>query len=320
MSLRGSPSPFSKENYALAETQNIFTKLIPKSAEGTKTDGVGKFLHYRKPFDLADKTIVRPNYDTLYSVAILDLIQDKGATNSHLKSLGTSNNNKRMKPSPTRVIIDTDPGVDDMMALLFALNCDELEIEGLTIVMGNHNDTDLLAQNACLALTICGRADGGIKVVKGARKPIVGEYHGQSGIEVHGGNGLGGISVPVEEINLSPLSHSHSCAAQFMVDTCNNYPGEVTIITLGPQTNIAHALELDPQFQHNVNRIAMMGGALHGRGNKAAAAEANVHNDPEAAKIVFASMPRILMAPLDVTCQVALQPLREQVRTDIKYT
>ena len=77
LSLRGSttPTPLTKENYALAETQNIFTKLIPKIAEGTKTDGVGKFLHYRQPFDPADKMVVRTNYDTLYSVAILDLTE-----------------------------------------------------------------------------------------------------------------------------------------------------------------------------------------------------------------------------------------------------
>lgn len=152
---------------------------------------------------------------------------------------------KRARSGRKRVIIDTDPGIDDMMALLFALKCDELTIEGLTIVMGNHNDVDLMSKNACLALTMCGRSKEELKVYKGACKPLQGDYDGHSGIEVHGENGLGNVDVPDSAIDLAPLDDSNTSAAQFMIDTCAKYPGEVTIIALGPLTNVAKAAQVN---------------------------------------------------------------------------
>jgi uridine nucleosidase len=216
-------------------------------------------------------------------------------------------------PHKHRVIIDTDPGIDDTMALLFALNCDQLDILGLTVVMGNNNDMELMAKNACLSLTMCGRGAEGIPVVKGASAPLSGDYTGQSGIMVHGDNGLGGVQVPEGIIDTTSMTDhrcnyhtahcmhtalkplrcvfrrlpcSHTSAAQFIVDTVALHPGEVTLIALGPLTNVARAIQLGGEpFRANLRALSLMGGSFTGRGNKTPAAEANVHNDPEAAKV-----------------------------------
>jgi inosine-uridine nucleoside N-ribohydrolase len=221
---------------------------------------------------------------------------------------------------PPRVIIDTDPGIDDMMALFLALES-PMQVEGITIVMGNNNDLDILARNACLALTICGRAEEGIKVVKGAANPLGGKYQGANAFVIHGKNGIGEVPVPEQgAVDLTALDHqykeaSENNAAQFLVDTCAKYPGEITIITLGPLTNIAKAIQLSDHFQHNVKSISMMGGVFNGKGNKTPCAEANIANDPKAAKIVFGAVKSITMAPLDVTHQLELKPLCSRLST-----
>jgi inosine-uridine nucleoside N-ribohydrolase len=211
---------------------------------------------------------------------------------------------------PMRVIIDTDPGVDDMMALVLALVSPEIRVEGLTIVMGNNNDQDLLAKNACLALNITSQADGSIPVVTGASKPLERPYGGQSGIEVHGTNALGNAPYPApfteENLSLAPLEHKHQSAAHFLSSHCAENQGEITIIALGPLTNVASAILLDKELSNNVKRVILMGGTVDGRGNITPAAEANVHNDPEAAKLVFQTFGDITMVGLNATRQMSL--------------
>jgi len=112
------------------------------------------------------------------------------------------------------------------------------------------------------------------------------------------------------------LIHKEKSAEQFIVDTCAKYPNEVSIITLGPLTNIAKALLLQPDLKNNIQHIYSMGGAFLIPGNVSSVAEANIHNDPEAAKIVFTSGIPITLAPLDVTHQVHLDsPFRNKIQT-----
>lgn len=197
---------------------------------------------------------------------------------------------------PERIIIDTDPGIDDSMAILLALASPEVQVEGLSIVFGNSGDVRMLARNACAVLELAERTD--IPVAVGATNPLVRPYHGR-GSTVHGSNGLG--DVPVPEPSKQPID---APAAHFIVDYCRAHPGEITLVTLGPLTNIALALRIQPDLPKYVRRLVMMGGAVSVPGNVNPVAEANIHNDPEAARLVFNAGWEITMAGLDVTMQV----------------
>src|SRR5215831_1392902 len=201
-----------------------------------------------------------------------------------------------------RVIIDTDPGVDDAFALLLAMCSPELKIEAITPVSGNV-PLELTLPNALRMVEIANRTD--IPVAAGARVPlarrlVTAEY-------AHGENGLGGTVFP--EPKTKPIS---TPAAMLIREIVRKYPGEVTLITLGPLTNIATALETDSELAGMVRGIVMMGGSLSG-GNITPAAEFNIYVDPEAAKIVFQSGIPITMVGLDVTRKTSLT--EDHVRT-----
>ncbi|CAF1340506.1 unnamed protein product [Adineta ricciae] len=216
-----------------------------------------------------------------------------------------------------RVIIDCDPGVDDSIAILLALSSpDEIQLEGITIVMGNHNNIDLLANNACLLLQMCGMSEH-IPIVKGANKPLTYAYHGHSGIKVHSENGIGNVKYPIENLNQIPLQkYSNLSAAQFLVEHVLNNPNEITICAIGPLTNLALAVSIGgDKFIKSVKRIVLMGGSIEGHGNKTAAAEANLANDPHAGRIVFDSFEDITMVGLNCTRQL---PLTDEIRHKIK--
>jgi len=215
------------------------------------------------------------------------------------------------------VIIDTDPGIDDAMALLLALSAHKrgtINIIGLTITHGNNNDVDLMAKNACFLLAVAGLSDA-IPVYKGCDGPIATDYHGHSGILVHGPNGMGGVPLPLEP-SLSPISPD-TTAAEFLVSACTAAPGTVTLITLGPLSNIATAISASPAFAPSVKRLYVMAGDTLCTGNKAPGAEANVHNDPEAAKLVFQNFPDIILAGLNATKHVHLSDdFRARIRDE----
>ncbi len=199
-------------------------------------------------------------------------------------------------PMPERILIDTDPGIDDAMAILLALASPEVQVEGVTVVFGNSGDVALLARNALAILELAGHT--GIPVAVGAANPLVRSYHGR-GSSIHGDNGLG--DVELSPPTASPIAQN---AAHFIIDTCLANPGEITLVTLGPLTNIALALHIRPDLPRYVRRLVMMGGAVNAVGNVSPVAEANVHNDPEAARLVFNAGWEITMAGLDVTMQV----------------
>jgi len=195
----------------------------------------------------------------------------------------------------SRVIIDTDPGVDDALALLLAMRSPELKIEGITPVAGNV-PLELTLPNALRMVEIAGRTD--IPVAVGAKGPLVRRL--VTAAQVHGENGLGGAVFP--EPTTKPIAQP---AAEFIRDTVRKNPGEVTLITIGPLTNIATALSSDSELAGMIPRLVMMGGSLSG-GNITPAAEFNIYVDPEAARIIFQSGIPITMVGLDVTRKTSL--------------
>jgi inosine-uridine nucleoside N-ribohydrolase len=220
-------------------------------------------------------------------------------------ALGAASNkssDSATRRGPFRVIIDTDPGVDDALALLLALRSPELKIEALTPVAGNV-PLDLTLPNALRMLEIAGRTD--IPVASGARAPLLRRL--VTATYAHGENGLGGAVFP--EPTTKPVAMP---AAEMICEIVRKYPGEVTLIGIGPLTNIATALNADPALAGLVRALVMMGGSLSG-GNVTPAAEFNVYVDPEAARIVFQSGIPITMVGLDVTRKTSLT--EDHVRT-----
>jgi len=178
--------------------------------------------------------------------------------------------------TPRRVIIDTDPGVDDAMAILLALNSPELKVEALSVVPGNVEAWQGL-ENALKIVSLAGRCD--IPVTSGAQHPlnqklITAQYW-------HGQNGLAGVELPTTKCKADSRF-----GPDLIIELVHRYPHEVTLIPIGPLTNIALAVSKDPSIVPLVKDIVIMGGSVSG-GNVNGAAEANIYGDPEAASIVF---------------------------------
>jgi len=195
----------------------------------------------------------------------------------------------------TRVIIDTDPGVDDALALLLAMRSPEVSIEAITPVAGNV-PLDLTLPNALRIVEAAGRTS--IPVAAGATGPLV--RHLVTATYAHGRNGLAGSIFPTPTTPPSRLN-----AAQMIREVVRRYPHEVTIVGIGPLTNVATALRADPGLASLILRIVIMGGSLSG-GNITPAAEFNIYVDPEAAQIVFQAGIPLTMVGLDVTRKVIL--------------
>ncbi len=212
-----------------------------------------------------------------------------------------------------KIIIDTDPGVDDSMAILFALRSPELEVVGLTSVFGNA-DVENTTLNALRLVELEGC--GHIPVAKGAGYPIV-RPRGRLGTFVHGEDGLGNTNQPLPKGK--PLDIP---AAQFIVETILDHPGEITLVPVGPFTNIGLALLLAPEIAKKVKEVVIMGGSAYNRGNASPAAEANAHNDPEATRLVFSAGWPLTMVGLDVTykCIMTQEYLEDLFRTGNRAT
>jgi inosine-uridine nucleoside N-ribohydrolase len=197
--------------------------------------------------------------------------------------------------TPSRVVIDTDPGVDDAFALLLAMRSPELKIEAITAVAGNV-PLELTLPNALRMVEIAGRTD--IPVAAGAKAPLLRRL--VTAAYAHGENGLGGAVFP--EPTIKPVAEP---ASELIRSIVRKYPKEVTLITVGPLTNVAEALNSDAGMAELVRGVVMMGGSLSG-GNITPAAEFNVYVDPEAARIVFQSGIPVTMVGLDVTRKTSL--------------
>lgn len=197
-----------------------------------------------------------------------------------------------------KIILDTDPGIDDTLAIFFAFQSPEFEVLGLTTVFGNVPAT-MAAQNA---LSLVELAELNIPVCKGVAMPHVGPESTYAYF-VHGDDGLGNINHPAPTSTLD-----HRSSAQFIIEMAHKYPGEITLVAVGPLGNLALALRLDPQLPKLIKAVNIMGGAAFTPGNVTPVAEANIWNDAYAAEIVFAAGWTINMFGLDVTYDVPFAP------------
>ena len=200
-----------------------------------------------------------------------------------------------------RIILDTDPGIDDALALFLALASPEIQLEAITTVSGNVS-VDHTTRNALTLLELTGRTE--IPVARGSarplvRPPVLADY-------VHGDNGLGGVELP--EPRLQPVAQH---AVDVIIEKVMGAPGEITLVALGPLTNIALALRREPRIVQQVREVVIMGGALRVPGNVTPAAEFNIFVDPHAAHMVVHAGWPIRLVSLDVTMQAQLK--REQV-------
>lgn len=199
--------------------------------------------------------------------------------------------------SKEKVIIDTDPGIDDSMTILMAFQTPEIEVIGLTTVFGNCNTEDA-TRNALLLCEIAGCpsvpvAEGNLEPLKGG-KPRVCDF-------IHGSDGMGNLFLP------PPLGQkAEKSAPEFLVDQVSKYPGEVSVLALGPLTNLALAIKRDSSFASKVKKVVILGGAFFAAGNVNPAAEANIYGDPEAADIVFTCGAEIVVVGINITTQVTL--------------
>jgi purine nucleosidase len=189
-----------------------------------------------------------------------------------------------------RVILDTDPGTDDALAMLLAFNSPELRVEAITVVAGNMT-ADAGLENALKITSLAGRCD--VPVAKGAIRPLLQELN--TGKFWNGANGLGGAELPPAKCKANA-----EFAPDLIIELVHKYPHQITLIPVGPLTNIAIAVAKDPAIVPLVKEVVLMGGGITG-GNVTAVAEYNIHSDPEAAAIVFNAGWPITMVGLDVT-------------------
>jgi purine nucleosidase len=208
---------------------------------------------------------------------------------------------------PRKIIIDTDPGQDDAVAILLALaSPEEIEVLGITAVAGNV-PLALTQRNARIVCELAGRRD--IRVFAGCDRPLA--HPLVTAEHVHGKTGLDGIALPDPTM---PLQDVH--AVEFIIETLRGEPADtVALCPLGPLTNIATAFRTAPDIVPRVQEIVLMGGAYFEVGNITPAAEFNIYVDPEAAEIVFKSGVPITVMPLDVTHKVlTTRPRIEAIR------
>jgi inosine-uridine nucleoside N-ribohydrolase len=190
---------------------------------------------------------------------------------------------------PKKIIFDTDPGTDDAMALMLALHSPELDVRGVTVVPGNVTAAQGL-DNALRLVSLANRCD--IPIAAGAQHPlfqklITAEFW-------HGKNGLANIDLPASNCKVDS-----GFAPDLIIQIVHSAPHEITLVPVGPLTNIALAVLKDPSIVPLVKEVIVMGGSISG-GNVNAAAEANINNDPEAAQIVFQAGWPLTMVGLDV--------------------
>jgi purine nucleosidase len=238
---------------------------------------------------------------------------------------------KQTGGAPELVIIDTDPGIDDALAILLALGNPKLNVIALTTVFGNFPDVNILTENALKILNLAKRGD--IPVFQGETKPmamkpedvrayIETQTKVAQSVAVHGMDGLANLSAASETGGL--VKREDMTAAQAIVDYARKNPGLITLITLGPLTNLAKALEIEPNLPKLLKKVIIMGGALFSPrgnpintsdanlGNAKPCAEANFVKDPDAAQFVLRDLDgkngrfspeKLILIPLDLTTQ-----------------
>lgn len=192
------------------------------------------------------------------------------------------------------LFLDCDTGIDDALTLAYLLRSPEVDLVGIGTVGGN-TDAATAARNTLALLELEGRTD--VPVAIGSTDPVVGSFRGGAP-EVHGANGVGGVALP--EPCAAPVDGS---AAAALIRAAREHPGRLRVLAIGPCTNLALALAEAPDLPGLVHSVTVMGGAVLGTGNVTEIAEANIHNDPEAAAAVLAADWAVTLVPLDLTLQ-----------------
>jgi purine nucleosidase len=191
----------------------------------------------------------------------------------------------------TKLILDVDTGVDDAVAIALAMTLDA-DLIGITTVAGNV-PVDFATRNTLDVLAWLGRSD--VDVHRGASRPLVAPH--QDATHVHGGNGLGGVSLA-----RSPVGEVEPAGPAFIIESALRYGPELTVVTLGPLTNLAIAINVRPEIVHYIGRVVVMGGAYQIGGNVTPHAEFNMYVDPDAAgQVLGAAWPDLTLVGLDVT-------------------
>ena len=208
-----------------------------------------------------------------------------------------------------RIILDTDPGIDDALALLLLAASPEIKIEAITTTHGNSTVEN--CTNNALQLLELAKLD--IPVARGAAEPLIKDL--TIAAETHGDNGLGNAHLPATQ--KSALTQH---ASDLICEIINANPGEITILAIGPLTNIALAIHRSPQIVNKVKRIITMAGAIHFPGNASPDSEYNVFCDPEAFDIVLRSKIPLTVVPLDVTykCLFTTEHLKKISTRNVK--
>ncbi len=186
------------------------------------------------------------------------------------------------------IIFDTDPGVDDAFALLYALSHPNINVLGITTVFGNV-PVETATKNALILSDMAGK---GTLVYQGANKPLERKVMNYPSF-IHGHDGLGDTNHQHPKFNASKLD-----AVQFIINGINQNSGNINLVAVGPLTNIANSIKQDPTVVNKVKSLIMMGGSWLAGGNITPVSEANIYNDPEAAEIVFKSCLPIIMVGL----------------------
>lgn len=213
---------------------------------------------------------------------------------------------------PKRILIDTDPGIDDSLAILLALASPEVQLEGLTVVHGNCS-TEQGKTNALSVLELAGAPQ--IPVAMGCTLPLV--QPSFLAPETHGETGIGYAHLPAPRT--TPLDQH---AVDYLIENLLASPGEITLVAIGPLTNIAMALRLEPRIIPAIKEIISMGGAIRHPGNTTPLAEFNVYVDPHAAHIVYHAGVPLTLVPLDVTyqCVLTLQDVQRLLKIESPLT
>lgn len=189
-----------------------------------------------------------------------------------------------------RLIIDTDAGVDDAQAILLAFGQKDVKIEAFTTVSGNVG-VDKTTANVLKVLDLVGQD---VPVYPGCTRPLVSpQYHASY---VHGADGLGDAGIPA-----SKRKPEKKHAVQALMDIANEHPGEISLVAIGPLTNLATAVQIDPELPQKFADLTIMGGAILARGNTHITAEFNIYADPEAAFIVFEHWPKVRVLSWETT-------------------
>jgi len=214
--------------------------------------------------------------------------------------------------TPKRIIIDTDPGVDDALAFLLALASPEIQLEALTTTQGNVT-LEKATRNALAVLELCNA--GHIPVAAGSETPLVQPQRASA--DIHGTSGIGDANLPAP--TSKPIQQH---AVDYLIDRVLAEPQAITIFSIGPLTNIAMAIRKEPGFVKSVKELVIMGGAINVNGNATPLAEYNIFVDPHAAHIVFHSGVPITLFPLDVTrkCLLTYEHINRLLNIDSRIT